>query len=422
MKKYIILLRILCGGMIGAQVHPDEMRIPTFEELAADSFLGLSRRNYWFHAVMKDSKGIKTYMFILTFRCFRSRTASFKGKIFDPSGETYGQVYFPRWRKSVDTFLKKIVLKAQNSTKYAHVIITPNDYHITVGDSASPWSLELAFEREMTYFYNNGDSVMEPYPTYHISGFEDVCSGNGILIQQEDTMELFGVTHAEHFFEDKNIVDAFQQCGKELWMPFNLENIKGIFVVFCDRKDGGVLIDTNYYYVGNEFKISDIKRENDFLRYVMVDVVLDTSYIFRYDVIGRIGNEYCAQCKAFIEDSIYEEGLGWVENIKWDVGIMEEEVDKNLNQGLLHQNHPNPFILSTSIKYSITRKGRVELKIYNPAGQLVKTLVNEQQKAGTYKIKWDGKDEEGKPVPSGIYFVKLKVSDFSQTKKLLLLR
>ena len=62
----------------------------------------------------------------------------------------------------------------------------------------------------------------------------------------------------------------------------------------------------------------------------------------------------------------------------------------------LFQNYPNPFISSTSIRYSIAKSGRVELKIYNVAGQLVKTLVNGEQKAGTYKIEWDGKDEEGR--------------------------
>lgn len=55
--------------------------------------------------------------------------------------------------------------------------------------------------------------------------------------------------------------------------------------------------------------------------------------------------------------------------------------------------------------------------------RLVKTLVNGQQKVGSYTIEWDSKDTDGKLLPSGIYFVELKMDDeFTQTKKLLLLR
>jgi len=84
---------------------------------------------------------------------------------------------------------------------------------------------------------------------------------------------------------------------------------------------------------------------------------------------------------------------------------------------------PNPFRWVISISYSVVKAGHIELKIYNVAGQLVKTLVNGEQKAGTYKIEWDGKDTNGKLMPSGIYFVELKVDDkFTKTKKLLFLR
>jgi len=104
-------------------------------------------------------------------------------------------------------------------------------------------------------------------------------------------------------------------------------------------------------------------------------------------------------------------------------GIGESEKLLIHTTPILLQSYPNPFCSSTSIRYSIAKSGQVKLKIYNVAGQLVKTLVNGEQKAGTYKIKWDGKDEEGRLLPSGIYFVELKVDDkFTKTKKLLLLR
>lgn len=103
-------------------------------------------------------------------------------------------------------------------------------------------------------------------------------------------------------------------------------------------------------------------------------------------------------------------------------GIREQGKGSSPYFSRLFQNKPNPFNLKTSIRYLLTRASYVELNVYNIAGQLVKTLVNEQQEAGTYSVAWNSKDDKDKVLPSGIYFVRLKVGDFSQTKKMLLLR
>jgi hypothetical protein len=90
----------------------------------------------------------------------------------------------------------------------------------------------------------------------------------------------------------------------------------------------------------------------------------------------------------------------------------------------LCQNYPNPFNPETQIKYSVSGDGltQVSLKIYNVVGQLVKILVDEEQMPGQYCRTWNGKDEKNQDVASGMYFYKLKVSDFSETKKMVLLR
>jgi flagellar hook assembly protein FlgD len=64
----------------------------------------------------------------------------------------------------------------------------------------------------------------------------------------------------------------------------------------------------------------------------------------------------------------------------------------------------------------------VALKVYNVAGQLVRTLVNGTKDAGSYTITWDGKNNRGSGVASGIYFYKMETKDFSQTKKMVMLR
>ncbi len=89
----------------------------------------------------------------------------------------------------------------------------------------------------------------------------------------------------------------------------------------------------------------------------------------------------------------------------------------------LYQNYPNPFNPNTTIQYSIPKDSKVDLKIYNIKGQLVKTLVNRRQKKGDWKIIWNGKDKSNRQVSSGIYFYRLRVDDkVIDTKKCLLLK
>jgi hypothetical protein len=90
----------------------------------------------------------------------------------------------------------------------------------------------------------------------------------------------------------------------------------------------------------------------------------------------------------------------------------------------LFQNYPNPFNPSTRIRYLVGGDGSAEvsLKVYNVAGQLVKTLVNEENLPGEYVITWNGKNENDQDVASGVYFYKLKVSDYVETKRMLLLK
>ncbi len=88
----------------------------------------------------------------------------------------------------------------------------------------------------------------------------------------------------------------------------------------------------------------------------------------------------------------------------------------------LEQNYPNPFNPTTTIRYSIKAPSRVSLRIYNVAGQLVRTLVKEHLKSNDYKVRWDGKDNAGNDVSTGVYFYRLTAGTFTQTKKMVLLR
>jgi hypothetical protein len=84
----------------------------------------------------------------------------------------------------------------------------------------------------------------------------------------------------------------------------------------------------------------------------------------------------------------------------------------------LEQNYPNPFNPTTQLRYELPSKGHVTLSIYNSLGQEVRRLVDSEQQAGYHLVTWNGRDQQGKPVPSGVYHYRLQVGDFVSTKKM----
>jgi Peptidase family C25/Propeptide_C25/FlgD Ig-like domain len=85
-------------------------------------------------------------------------------------------------------------------------------------------------------------------------------------------------------------------------------------------------------------------------------------------------------------------------------------------------NHPNPFNPETSISFSLHKNQAVQINIYNIKGELVKSLINEDLPAGNHQKIWDGKDDMGKPVASGLYFGKFVTEDYKKINKMLLLK
>ncbi len=89
---------------------------------------------------------------------------------------------------------------------------------------------------------------------------------------------------------------------------------------------------------------------------------------------------------------------------------------------VLGQNYPNPFNPTTTIDYSVPAQSRVEIQIFNVLGQTVRTLVDEDQTAGSYKVTWNCTDDGGRQVSSGIYFYRITAGSFTQSKKMVLLK
>ena len=120
--------------------------------------------------------------------------------------------------------------------------------------------------------------------------------------------------------------------------------------------------------------------------------------------------------------AVYEGG--WESDLSPDVIV--EHVDAN---GILKPtvtaltgNYPNPFNPTTTISFSLAEASHVSINIYNMRGQLVKTLVNTELENNFHEIVWTGKDNSGKSTASGVYFYKMKASNYTATKKMILMK
>ncbi|MGE5314942.1 MAG: FlgD immunoglobulin-like domain containing protein [Acidobacteriota bacterium] len=88
----------------------------------------------------------------------------------------------------------------------------------------------------------------------------------------------------------------------------------------------------------------------------------------------------------------------------------------------LDQNYPNPFNPTTTIKYQLTEDSKVNLTIYNLQGQVVRTLVNDNVAAGFQSVTWNGKNDRGQSVASGMYMYRIQAGSFVSVKKMLMLK
>ena len=88
----------------------------------------------------------------------------------------------------------------------------------------------------------------------------------------------------------------------------------------------------------------------------------------------------------------------------------------------LYQNYPNPFSSQTTFQYDVAEATSVKIYIYNTLGQLVKTIDRGDNGIGTHTVEWDGKNDDGDTLSSGVYFYQLRTKDFNKTMKMLLVK
>jgi hypothetical protein len=106
------------------------------------------------------------------------------------------------------------------------------------------------------------------------------------------------------------------------------------------------------------------------------------------------------------------------------VNDVSEITDRNMlpTEYALGQNYPNPFNMQTKFEFALPKHSSVKVDVFNILGQKIKTVVDGEFEAGYYQADWDGTNQEGLVVASGMYFYKITADNFSSTKKLMLLK
>ncbi|MCH9007587.1 T9SS type A sorting domain-containing protein, partial [candidate division KSB1 bacterium] len=118
-------------------------------------------------------------------------------------------------------------------------------------------------------------------------------------------------------------------------------------------------------------------------------------------------------------------GYGWViDNITYKDNLVSVDAGEQLPRVFsLSLNYPNPFNPATQINYALPQSAEVSLQIFNVLGQRVRDLVrNQKQDAGRYSVQWDGNNDFGQPVSSGIYVYRISAGDFTKSFKMTLLK
>ena len=101
--------------------------------------------------------------------------------------------------------------------------------------------------------------------------------------------------------------------------------------------------------------------------------------------------------------------------------VQKSDLDKPINFQL-NQNYPNPFNPFTTIEYQIPRSGKVQLKIYDITGRLIKNIERYHDSAGNYSLRWDGTNDHGMSVSSGSYFYQMIINGAEKARRMILLR
>ncbi|KAA3613832.1 MAG: T9SS C-terminal target domain-containing protein [Calditrichaeota bacterium] len=251
--------------------------------------------------------------------------------------------------------------------------------------------------------------------------------GQGVYIDTSITIDNFSFFFGQHFDYAGN-PEGF---GHEVTLALNI------------RDTLGTVLQTSYTTLADTFSYGWATWSD-----LAFNIDGNTTLIFTCYLVGAIDSSQFTSTTVGDQNASYPGGMQYSKNGSSDEDMDDwtdwnpydrrdvsfwlqgtfhettaiEEAMKVPNQISLAQNYPNPFNPETTIRYSIPNQSHTKLEIFNLLGQRITTLVNKTVAEGGHSIRWQGKDDAGNVVPSGVYVYKLQNQGYIKSKKLILMK
>lgn len=274
---------------------------------------------------------------------------------------------------------------------------------------------DSTFELEIYFFNNWGNSAAISLPLYWFEETGGVMNVNYLGTGDFGIIDFRGSPITETFIKEYNgwtdywpamILHDYYGFGLDASLPDSI-NFTG-----ADLFGTGWLVEDTTLHIGivmqitdegvfcvDSCQIPDGTPQPDQYNWLFED----TSYAF----FGSIDVPSTPLCwtVADINSDVQE----------LEKGILPTEFD-------LGQNYPNPFNPSTKLEFAVPHNSNVNISVFNILGQKITTLVDNEYAAGYYSVDWDATSDDGSEVASGIYFYKIEADNYTNTKKLMLIR
>jgi hypothetical protein len=220
----------------------------------------------------------------------------------------------------------------------------------------------------------------------------------------------------EYFLYDEGFhtQDDFQVpfWWRQLWNDPQFKN--RIYQRWWQLRQDVLDVENILSYINSTVNLLDEAQKRNFQKWEIFGI-----YVWPNAFIGMNYQEEIDYLKEWIQERIQ-----WIDDSIFRIYNGTEPIQTSPlpQRFILGQNYPNPFNSHTTIPIILAKKSRIQIDIFNVLGQKVRSLLDEERGAGSYNIRWDGKDQFNTSLPSGVYIYRLRADNYSISKKMLYLQ